>query len=103
MSLGTIGLLAFCVFIPIGFLIFAAGKTRALWIGCLAGMFAVLGGCEAYSKFIDPAHLTLSQRFYELNPVAAWAIAGLMAFGWIGLLVHLITGNVAKHKQDAPK
>lgn len=100
MDIGTIALIVFIVAIPAGFALYSRGMTRVLWLGCLIGMFGVLGGCEAYCKFVDPAHLTLSQRFYALDPGSAWAIIILLAIGWGGLLVHLIAGNIRKHGKD---
>lgn len=87
--MGDVWLIVFILAIPGGFVLYSKGKTRILWLCTLVGMFAVLGGAEAYCKFVDPDHLTLSQRFYALPDASAWAITALLALGWLGLLLHL--------------
>lgn len=94
--MGDVWLLVFIVGVPLGFVLYTKGMTRVLWLGCLAGMVSVLGGCEAYCKFVDPARLTLSQRFYALPDGSAWAITLLMAIGWVGLLLHLNWKRITK-------
>jgi UDP-N-acetylmuramyl pentapeptide phosphotransferase/UDP-N-acetylglucosamine-1-phosphate transferase len=101
---GDIWLIMFVVLIPVGFVIWSSGKTRVYWLICLAGMFAVLGGCEAYVRFVDVDHKTLSQRFYALPDLEAWLITGCLALGWLGLLLHLNWRRIVKlfqKKDDA--
>ncbi len=94
--MGDLWLIVFLIGVPIGFVLYAKGKTRIFWIVCLVGMVAVLGGCEAYVKLVDPDHLTLSQRFYALPDGSAWAITICMAIGWLGLLLHLNWARITK-------
>lgn len=101
--MGDVWLIVFLVGVPIGFVLYSKGKTRVFWLACLLGMVAVLGGCEAYVKFVDTDHLTLSQRFYALPDPAAWAITICMAIGWLGLLLHLNWHRIEKlWKKDVP-
>ena len=102
--MGDIWLILFILSIPGGFVLYSKGKTRILWLCTLAGMFAVLGGAEAYCKFIDSEHLTLSQRFAALPDGSASSITALLALGWIGLLLHLNWARVAKlFKKNDPQ
>lgn len=94
--MGDIWLMVFLIGVPIGFVLYSHGKTRVFWLGCLIGMGAVLGGWEAYCKFVDLDHLTLSQRFAALPDPAAWAITVCMAIGWLGLLLHLNWKRITK-------
>ncbi|OQA55934.1 MAG: hypothetical protein BWY42_01269 [Candidatus Omnitrophica bacterium ADurb.Bin277] len=94
--MGDVWLIIFLVAIPGGFVIWTTGKTRWLWLGCLFGMLAVLGGCEAYCKFVDVDHKTLSQRFYALPDVEAWLITIAMLIGWVALLLHLNWKRIKK-------
>lgn len=94
--MGDIFLMVFLIGIPIGFVMYSTGKVRALWLGCLFGMMAVLGGCEAYSKFVDPAHKTISQHFATLSPGSQIAIAVCLAIAWTGLLFHLLWPLIVK-------
>lgn len=95
--MGDIFLIVFLIAIPIGFVLYSKGMTRVLWLGCLAGMVSVLGGCEAYCKFVDPAHLTLSQRFAAMDPANQIVIALLLFIGWGGLLLHLLWPLIKKN------
>jgi hypothetical protein len=99
--MGDIWLILFLVAIPGGFVLYSKGKTRVLWLGCLFGMVLVLGGCEAYCRFIDSDHLTLSQRFYALPDGSAWVITALLALGWVGLLLHLNWKRLTNKKSES--
>lgn len=94
--MSDVWLILFLVAIPAGFVLYSKGKTRIFWLVCLIGMVAVLGGCEAYCKFVDTDHMTLSQRFAALPDGSGWAITILMAIGWLGLLLHLNWRRIEK-------
>jgi len=100
--MGDVWLIVFVVALPGATLLWMKGKTRVLWLGCILGMMAVLGGCEAYCVFVDADHKTLSQRFYALPDLEAWLISGVWLVGWAGLLLHLnwkrLTGKTQPKK-----
>ena len=97
MSIGDISLIAFLVLIPLGFVIWAKGKTRIYWVGCILGMYAVLGGCEAWCKLVDSDHRTLSQRFGDIPMFEAVMIVSFAIIGWLSLwVVHLLGRQIKK-------
>lgn len=89
-------LMIFLITLPGAAAIWMKGKTRWLWLGCILGMMALLGGCEAYCKFVDADHKTLSQRFYVLPDTEAWLISGAWLIGWGALILHLNWKRIKK-------
>lgn len=94
--MGDIWLIIFVVGLPGAAFIWMAGKTRVSWLVCILGMMAWLGVCEAFWKFVDIDHLTLSQRFYALPDTEAWLITGVWFISWNGLLLHLNWKRITK-------
>lgn len=70
--------------------ILLTGIGRRYWLICMATIGGVVGGMEILSKLTSGK--TISAHYWTwsiLHESTSWIVIGILAIGWINLLVHL--------------